>query len=278
MTTASSADLQYEAADLMGGLYGPGIIACKGAFARAWAQQLGEDIALLFDEARQQPGGALPRGPQRFYVETHPERLRGFLDIITHPWFIAVCASVLGPDYKVVEVGFDIPGPGAMLQPWHRDFPAPLETLVGRRLNSLAFNLTTVDVTEEMGPLEIAPGTQWDSLEGSDPMFPEPRLWPRYEARRQARLAQMGDISARSALTIHRGTANRSQTARPVLVLGVDAPDGVNSARHDLQLTRQYAASLAPEVLRHLDARLVDRLEPIVQEHTIAGLLMGMAG
>ena len=41
-------------------------------------------------------------------------------------------------------------------------FPAPEATLLGHRLNSLAFNVTAVDVTEMMGPLEIAPGTQWD--------------------------------------------------------------------------------------------------------------------
>src|SRR3954471_10605290 len=117
----------FDAATIMGGLYGDGIIACKGAFERAWVAQLGADIAMLFDEARRQPGGALERGPNRFYVEIHPERLRGFRDIIEHPWVTAVCEAVLGPDYKIVEVGFDVPGPGAMRQPWHRDFPTPPE-------------------------------------------------------------------------------------------------------------------------------------------------------
>jgi hypothetical protein len=271
-------DTAYEAADIMRGLYGDGIIACKGVFSREWTAQLGEDIAMLFAEAQARPGGALARGPNRYYVETHPQRLRGFLDIVSHPWFRAVCACVLGPHYMVVEVGFDIPGPGAMHQPWHRDFAAPDATVLQRRLNSLAFNLTTVDVTDEMGPLEIAPGTQWDHWDGGDPMFPDRSLWPRYEARRQRKLPQMGDISARSALTIHRGTANRSSQARPVLVLGVDAPDGINAERHDLQLTAAYAANLDPALLRHLDYRRVDQLEPIVQEHSIAGLLMGMGG
>ncbi len=238
-------------------------------------QQLGRDIGMLFDEARQQPGGALERGPNRYYVEIHPERLSGFVDIATHPWVVAVCAAVLGPDYKIVEAGFDVPGPGAMRQPWHRDFPAPPETVIGRRLNSLAFNITTVDVSEEMGPLEIAPGTQWDTWEGGDPMFPPPALAPRYEERRQRKLPSMGDISARSALTIHRGTANVSDKSRPVFVLGVDAPEGRNAEKHDLQVTEQYYASLPEELRRHLSCRVVDKLEVVVQAHTIAGLLMG---
>jgi hypothetical protein len=264
-------------AAIMGGLYGDGFIACKGAFSREWVQQLGAEIAVLFQEALARPGGALGRGPNRHYVEIHPERLSGFVDIITHPWVVAVCRAILGPDYRIVEAGFDVPGPGALHQPWHRDFPTPEATLVGRRLNSLAFNITTVDVTEDMGPFEIAPGTQWDDLAGGDPMFPARALWPRYETLAQRKLAKMGDISARSALTIHRGTANQSDKSRPVFVLGVDAPDARNADKHDLQLTRGYYDSLPEEVRRHITCRVVDTLDPIVQEHTIEGLLMGVS-
>lgn len=266
----------YDVATIMGSLYGDGIIACKGAFERAWVERLGRDIDMLFEEARRQPGGALERGPARYYVEVHPERISGFADIIGHPWVVAVCRAVLGPDYRVVEAGFDIPGPGALHQPWHRDFASPPATLVGRRLNSLAFNITTVDVDNDMGPFEIAPGTQWDDLAGGDPMFPPREAWPRYEARAQRKLPRMGDISARSALTIHRGTANVSNRPRPVFVLGVDAPDARNADKHDLQLTRDYYDSLAPELRSHITCRVVDRLEPIVQAHTIEGLRMGL--
>jgi len=258
----------------MRGLYGDGIIALKGAFSRDWVAQLREDIDLLFEEARKVPGGALPRGPERYYVEVHPERIRGFVDIVTHPWFVAVCTAVLGPNYKVVEIGFDIPFPGAQDQPWHRDFPSPDATLVGRRLNSLAFNITSVDTIAEMGPFEIALGTQWDDISGSPKgMFPPKELWPRYVERAVQKLPQMGDISARSALTIHRGTANRSDQARPVLVVGADAPDATNASHHDLQITKGYARSLPQHVLEHLTYREVDELQTVVQHHVIEGLL-----
>jgi hypothetical protein len=275
---AQRQSMQIEAADIIGGLYRDGIIACKGAFDRAWVQRLREDIDVLFEEAKGIPGGALNRGPNRFYVEVHPERLRGFVELVTHPWVVAVCTNVLGPDYKIVEIGFDVPGPGAANQPWHRDFPTPEATSRGRRLNSLAFNMTTVDITDEMGPLEIAPGTQWDDLAGlsdSSGMFPARELYPRYEARAQRKKPVMGDISARSALTIHRGTANRSQLQRPVLVLGVDAPDARNAERHDLQVTRACWNALPDHVRDHLTCRIVDTLVPIVQKHTIEGLTMG---
>jgi hypothetical protein len=274
MSTALETD--YDAGAIMGGLYGDGIIACRGAFTQEWVARLKEDIETLFAEARARPGGALERGPCRYYVEVHPERIRGFVELVTHPWVKAVCRAVLGEGYKVVEAGFDIPFPGAMHQPWHRDFPAPEATLAGRRLNSLAFNLTTVDVTEEIGPFEIAPGTQWDDLAGDDPMFPSKERYPRYEARAQRKLPKVGDISARSALTIHRGTANHSQLSRPVFVLGVDAADARNAEKHDLQVTRRYWEGLPEEVRAHLTCRVVDSLEDIYQAHTIEGLRMGI--
>jgi len=271
---SSDAGAHWDVAAIMGGLYGDGIIGLKGAFDRAWVVRMREDIDTLFEQARRIPGGALPRGPERYYVEVHPERVRGFIDMSTHPWLVAVCEAVLGPDYRIVELGFDIPFPGAADQPWHRDFPSPEATLRGRRLNSLAFNLTAVDTVHEMGPLEIALGTQWDDLSlYPRGMFPPRELWPRYEERKVERIPKMGDISARSALTIHRGTANRSSEARPVLVIGVDAPDATNANHHDLQITQAYAQGLPARVRDHLTFRLVDELEPVVQHHVIEGLL-----
>ena len=264
----------YEPADIMRGLYGDGVIGLKGAFSPDFADRLREDIETLFAEAQAVPGGALPRGPQRFYVEVPPERIRGFVEITTHPWFVAVSSAVLGRDYRIVEVGFDIPFPGAEDQPWHRDFAVPEATTRQRRLNSLAFNLTAVDTVAEMGPFEVAPGTQWDEFEGCDKgMFPPRHLWTRYVALAQAKMPQRGDIAARSALTIHRGTANRSDRPRPVLVVGVDAPDATNAQHHDLQVTRSYLDGLPPQVRDHLTCRVVDRLETVLQHHVIEGLL-----
>lgn len=265
---------RYEQADFLGGLYSDGFISLQGAFSVGFVDRLYEDIMALFEEARRVPGGALPRGPERFYVEVQPERIGGFVEIATHPWFVAVCEAVLGCDYRIVEVGFDIPFPGAEDQPWHRDFAMPEATRRGRRLNSLAFNLTTVDTRPEHGPFEIAPGTQWDVIEGCPrSMFPPRELWPRYVERAERKLPRRGDISARSALTIHRGTANRSREPRPVLVVGVDAPDATNADHHDLQVTCAYLDGLPPQVREHLSCRVVDELEPVIQNHVIEGLL-----
>ena len=253
-----------------------GVVGKKGAFGRDWAEQLREDMMTAFREAIQRPGGAVGRGPRRWYVEVHPEAISGFAELVTHPWVVAMCEQVLGPDYQIVEIGFDTPFQGAKNQPWHRDFPSPPDTYEDRRITSLAFNLTGVDVTPDMGPFQVAPGTQWDDGRSwNHEMFPDRALWPRFEERGVKKYPQMGDISCRSALTMHRGTAHPSPIARPVLVLGVDAPGAGHAALHDMMVTRAFHDGLPQSVRDHLVCRVVDTLVPITQKHDIEGLVMG---
>ncbi|MEU3509299.1 phytanoyl-CoA dioxygenase family protein [Streptomyces longwoodensis] len=275
-TTPSALDVDVSAD--VEALYSDGVTARKGAFGVDWADRLREDVDAAFEEARSRPGGAVGRGPNRYYVEIHPEQITGFVELVDHPWVRSVCAAVLGPDYRIVEVGFDVPLEGAVNQPWHRDFPVPEETRAERRLTSLAFNVTTVDTTEDMGPFEIAPGTQWDDgPEFDHGMFPPKAHYGRYAERAVRKYPQRGDISARTALTIHRGTTNRSRLSRPVLVLGVDGPEADNGERHDLAVTRGFWERLPERVRRHLDCPVVDELVPVTQKHTIEGLVMGDA-
>ncbi|WP_435887359.1 phytanoyl-CoA dioxygenase family protein [Streptomyces antimycoticus] len=257
-------------------LYTDGITARKGSFTPEWADRLREDIDKAFAEALTRPDGAVGRGPNRYYVEIHPEQLRGFVELVDHPWVRSLCTAVLGPDYRIVELGFDVPLEGAVNQPWHRDFPIPEETRRERRLTSLAFNVTGVDTEEDMGPFEIAPGTQWDdSPEFEHGMFPPKSHYGRYEERAVRKYPQRGDLSCRTALTIHRGTRNESAKSRPVLVLGVDGPEADNGDRHDTAVTRAFWDSLPERVREHLDCPVVDALVPVTQKHTIEGLVMG---
>jgi ectoine hydroxylase-related dioxygenase (phytanoyl-CoA dioxygenase family) len=273
MTTAQ---IGFDLAEAREQLYTDGITALRGAFSPQWTAQMRQDIEVAFSEARAREGGAVGRGPNRYYVEIHPEQLRGFVELISHPWVRAVCEEILGPDYLIVELGFDVPLPGAKNQPWHRDFPSPPETYRDHRLTSLAFNLTAVDTVPEMGPFEIALGTQWeDGMEFDHQMFPDRSTWGHYGERAVRKLPKAGDVSARSALTLHRGTENVSRKSRPVLVLGVDAPGAGHDGLHDPQVTRTFYDSVPNDMRRHLLWRVVEKLEPIVQKHTIEGLVMG---
>lgn len=269
MDTAITSDIEA--------LYSDGITALRGAFSREWVERVREDMMTAFWSAIQRPGGAVGRGPRRWYVEVHPEEISGFVDLVTHPWLTMLCEAVLGPDYEIVEIGFDVPFQGARFQPWHRDFHSPPETYEQQRLTSLAFNLTGVDVTEEMGPFEIAPGTQYeDGRTWNGQMFPPENTWARYAARGLRKYPKAGDLSARSALTVHRGTAHPSPIARPVLVLGVDAPGAGHAALHDMMVTRSFYESLPASVRRHLVCRMVEQLVPVTQKHDIEGLVLGV--
>jgi hypothetical protein len=154
MTADTTAEEHFDVDEIRHKLETDGIVAHKGAFPREWVHRLREDIDAAFEDARSREGGAVGRGPNRWYVEIHPEALRGFVDLVDHPWVRTVCETILGPEYQIVEVGFDTPFPGATLQPWHRDFPSPPETWDEHRLMSLAFNVTTVDTTarDTVGP------------------------------------------------------------------------------------------------------------------------------
>ncbi len=123
--TTTGADLRTQVTQLRDAVYRDGIAGVPGAFPRAWGEALLEDFERLFADARSRPDGTVNRGTNRFYFTVHPERLRGFVDLVTHPVVTALSAEVLGPEWLVVEVAFDVPLPASRYQPWHRDFPMP---------------------------------------------------------------------------------------------------------------------------------------------------------
>ena len=50
-------------------IYSDGIVACPGAFPVAWADAMRADMEVALAEALARPGGAVGRGPHRYYVE-----------------------------------------------------------------------------------------------------------------------------------------------------------------------------------------------------------------
>jgi ectoine hydroxylase-related dioxygenase (phytanoyl-CoA dioxygenase family) len=218
--------------------------------------------------------------------------LRGFIALVTNPAIIGLSREMLGDDYEIVELGADIPLPGAPEQPPHRDFPMPEPTRLHKRLTSLAFNASSVDVTPEMGPFNIAPGTHFD--DGSDfvqGMFPVGEKKEEYNQRMVPRLAKRGSISARSGLTLHKGSKNNSRI-RQVLILGVvSQEDRAHSATTQelasdyiapsLKMSQEFYASLDDTLRKHLRCEIVAdtaaNLPPLKTPHSIEGLVMGNA-
>ena len=198
MSTPATSVGETAAAEQSAAIYRDGIVGLPGCFSTGWADRLHADFESVFADARTQPKGLIGRGPHRHYFAVHPERIRGFVDLVSHPAVTRLCAELLGPDYLIIELGFDVPLPGAVSQPWHRDFATPPETRQGV-LTSLAFNLTTVDVTPDLAPFEIAPGTHFDDGSAFEHgMFPRPEDYPRYDALASRRFPRRGDVAART--------------------------------------------------------------------------------
>ncbi len=288
ITTKSPA--QASIASLVDSIYKDGLVGLPDLLPTEWADQLDADLKNEFMAALSHAGGTAPRGWNRFYFEPYPERLRGFLDLVTHPTITALSLQMFGDEYKVVELGCDVPLPGAINQPWHRDFPMPRETREEGRLTSIAINASSVDVTPDMGPFQFVPGTHFemgDDFDGG--MFPDESKSAEYEARMESRLARRGSVSVRSGLALHRGSrsSNRSRM-RPVAIFGIVSPDDravknrISNPEDDgvprLKVSQRFIDSVAEETRRHLSYEVVadteEDLPPHFTHHTFEGLKM----
>ena len=283
-----------DVAKLVEDIYRDGIVGLPNILPVNWADQLDEDLGQQFLLAlRVDKGeGVAFRGWSRYYIELYAERLRGFLDLITHPAIVALNREMLGHDYEIVELGADIPLPGAPEQPPHRDFPLPEPTRLHRRLTSLAYNASGVDVTPEMGPFNVAPGTHFDDgAEFKEGMFPVGERRAGYIERMVPRLTKRGSVSARSGLTLHRGTLNHGRL-RPVAIVGVVSREDRAHSKTTVELlpgyiaptvkmSRGYYDSLPDDLKEHIRHEIVAEtagdLPPLKTHHGIEGLMMGKA-
>ena len=259
-------------------LYADGIYGLPGAFAPEWADRLHEECLALHEAASAYESGRISRGRNRWYFAVHPEQLSRIVDLLIHPYLTSISEALLGPDYQVAEVAFDVSLPGSKFQPWHRDFRKHVGMREDGTLTALAFNLPTVDVAEEMGPFEMVLGTQNDEIAVDNGMFPDDDAQARYEAdpRRRKMKPKRGGMSVRTPLAIHRGTPNVSEHSRPVMVATVYADDVDLLEGHDvLAATRPFFEGLPAQARDHLHCEVVDRLERIDQGHDIEGLVMG---
>ncbi|WNB87165.1 phytanoyl-CoA dioxygenase family protein [Cellulomonas sp. ATA003] len=265
-----------------------GIAVVRGAFRPAWAADLDDDLSGELTAALRTPGGVAPRGWNRFYFEPYVERVRGFWDLVSHPQLVGLAEHMFGPDWRVVELGCDVPLPGAEDQPWHRDFPMPRATREEGRLTSFAVNASAVDVVD--GPFQGVLGTHvepGDDFEGG--MFPPEDRTAELDGRLQAFHAKAGNVSVRSGLMLHRGSAMGIHARmRPVAIVGIVSPDdrAVVDRLADptdphpprIRLSREAWDQVPPGIAAHLSHEIVSdttaSLPPHHTEHSFEGLKM----
>src|SRR4051794_17328108 len=174
-----------------------------------------ETFRPLLEEHIAREGHLRNRGPHRYYV-TLP-----FAAPFADPEFyedddiLAIVERLVGEDATMVQLATDTPLLGSEYQDVHRD-ALPLFPEIDQETPSfqLAVNFPLVDVRIENGPTEIARGTHMVSKqEGLRLIETGAVVLEPIEMR-------LGDVMIRDVRHLHRGTPNRTDVPRPMVVIG----------------------------------------------------------
>ena len=243
----STATTQFTATDLdqlAADLNRDGICVLRGLFERSLIEEWKSAFDELFHKRQNMPGGLAPRDQARYYLTLPWVAPFANPAVFANPTILGVLDRVFFQEYKMVQLGSDTPFRGSDYQEIHRDFRPLFSDQIVTPLYALAVNFPLVEVTEDNGPFQMARGTHVMSREeglvkvtaGEIPM--------------ESFYMQPGDVMIRSPLALHRGSPNRTDTPRPMIVMGY-VMHWLHTAKVDLTLQRDYYESL-PETLQDL--------------------------
>ncbi|HYO63543.1 MAG TPA: phytanoyl-CoA dioxygenase family protein [Pyrinomonadaceae bacterium] len=192
-----------------------GFCVLPGHVSAATIEAWRETFAPLLERHIRREGHRLNRGPGRYYV-TLPF-VAPFADpaVYEDEDVLAVVFRLVGEDAVLHQLATDTPLNGSDYQDIHRDAP-PLFPETGRETPpfQLAVNFPLVDVTQENGPFETTRGTHMMSKEEGL------RRIETGEVKIEPLLLRAGDVMIRDVRGLHRGTPNRTDVPRPMVVLG----------------------------------------------------------
>jgi hypothetical protein len=187
----------------------------KGHFSTATLNIWREAFTPLFETHVAREGQLFNRGAGRFYV-TLPFT-RPFADpcIFEDEDVLAIVKRLVGEDAALVQLATDTPVLGSDFQDIHRDAP-PLFPETGQETPpfQLAVNFPLVDVMVENGPFEVARTTHMMSKEEGL------RRIASGEIKLEPITMKLGDVMIRDVRSLHRGTPNRTDVPRPMVVIG----------------------------------------------------------
>ena len=161
----------------------------------------------MTEERGSSDGSAPPPPPPPFAQQT----------FVQHPFLHVFLESVLGEGYHMIHADMLTSFPGAEDQTWHVDGghrPGATEHLPPEVLNIF---VALDDVTLEMGPTELRPGTHKLTRDMSRQMLGAMitrRLRPKIRPP-----MRKGDMVIFDYRTLHRGVANAATRPRPVMGL-----------------------------------------------------------
>jgi hypothetical protein len=237
-----AADLNRDGICVIRGLFQPNLIA-------EWASAYNQ----LFQQRQNQPGGLAPREQARYYLTLPWVAPFANSEVFANPVILGILDRVFYQEYRMVQLGVDVPVQGSDYQEIHRDFRPLFSDQIVTPLYALAVNFPLVEVTAENGPFEMARGTH---------------VLPREEALVKVRAGEIpmesfylqpGDAMIRSPLALHRGSPNRTNQPRPMVVMGY-VMHWLHTANVDLTVPRDYYDRLPKQTQQLLRCQVVDQL------------------
>jgi hypothetical protein len=201
--------------DLVGGFLRDGFCILPGFIERAKIDRWNGAFQPLLSEHLRSQADASFRGANRHYVTLPFTRPFADPTIFDDDTLIAILERVVGKDFVMCQLASDTPTLGSDYQDIHSDAP-PLfsEENLSTPSFQLAVNFPLCDVTKENGPLEITRGThRIPKLEGLAKIESG-------EIPIESIEMKMGDVMVRDVRCLHRGTPNRTDTPRPMVVIG----------------------------------------------------------
>lgn len=226
----------------------PGLI--DGAVIDEWTTA----FERLFEERMNRPGGLAPREQARYYLTFPWVPPFARQEVFANPAVLGVLNRVFAQEYVMVQLGADVPIRGSDYQEIHRDYRPLFWDHIITPLYALAVNFPLVDVTEENGPFQMARGTHRMTRDEAL------RKVQSGEIPMESFFPKRGDVSLRTPLALHRGSPNRSDRPRPMVVMGF-VMHWLHTPQVDLRLPREYYDTLPEEVRKMLRCEVVDRLE-----------------
>ncbi|HKG21479.1 MAG TPA: phytanoyl-CoA dioxygenase family protein [Blastocatellia bacterium] len=192
-----------------------GFCVLRGHFPQATLHAWRERFAPMLEEHVAREGHLKNRGPSRYYVTLPFAAPFADPSIYEDESVLAIVFKLVGLDAIMVQLATDTPLLGSEYQDVHRDAP-PLFPETGQETPpyQLAVNFPLVDVTPETGPFEVARGTHMMSKEEGLRRIESGAI------ELEPILMNLGDVMIRDVRGLHRGTPNRTEMPRPMVVLG----------------------------------------------------------
>lgn len=192
-----------------------GFCVLRGLFSRDAVQDWSDRFLPLLGKHIEREGFLKNRGAGRYYVTLPFVPPWANESIIIDPDVLAIVEKLVGEDPVLCQLATDTPVLGSDYQVTHRDAPPLFPELEHETpAFQLAINFPLVDVTLENGPIEIARGTHMMKKDHAM------RLLEQGEIKLEPYPMNMGDVMIRDVRGLHRGTPNRTEEPRPMVVVG----------------------------------------------------------